>query len=106
MRWLNARLRTRAQAVSPSEPLTLTLRIRHVCSSSHATTGWSTGMNLSIRASVQGFNVRKSFDELHADFYAAVTLRVVGGRVLLRDGSQSAALNPGAFEGLLDEGLQ
>ena len=45
-------------------------------------------------------------DELHSDLDAAVTLRVVGRRVLLRDGSQAAALHSGPFQNLLDESLQ
>ena len=60
MRWLNARLRTRAQAVCQLEPLTLTLKIKHICSSSQVTIGWSTGMTLSMRASAQNFTVRKN----------------------------------------------
>ena len=61
-------------------------------------------VNPRLGAELQG--AKKLSDELDADLHAAVTLRVVGGRMLLRDGSQVAALHPCPFEGLFNEGLQ
>ena len=42
-------------------------------------------VNAHLGVELQG--AEKPTDELDADFHAAVALRVVGGRVLLRDGS-------------------
>ena len=55
---MNARPRTLDHDVCPSLPMGRTLRMRHVCSSSHGITAWLIGMNLSMRDSRQSLSVR------------------------------------------------